>query len=268
MERQTFLDRYPFSVESCGDDRPFFNHYIRLRSMLRLPWAEKRHARAYLELSSVFLLSALLQAVVLAAVLIPLPLIPAIGLPAGRHRRGNTLGFFMAIGIGFMMLEVGFLQRLTLYLSHPVLAAAIVIAGFLFFAGIGSFACTRFQSALGRIHVRVGIFIVLIGGVILLSIHPLLGLSAGLRLPLRMLIALALIAPVALPMGMMLPLGIRRLAVDRSILIPWAWGINGFASVLATLAAPLIALELGFSFVGWIALACYAVATRLAGNMD
>lgn len=268
MQRQAFLDRYPFDVASCRDDRPFFNHYIRLRSLLELSMAEGRHARAYLELSSVFLLAALLQAVLLAAVLIPFPLIPAIGLPAGRHRRGTTMGFFMAIGVGFMMLEIGFLQRLTLYLSHPVLAAAIVIAGFLFFAGIGSLICSRFRFGLGRIHVRCGIFLCAIGGVVLLAMNPLLGASVGLRLPLRILMALALIAPVALPMGMMLPLGIRRLAVDRSVLIPWAWGINGFASVIATLAAPLIALELGFSIVGWSALGCYAVATRLARSMD
>jgi hypothetical protein len=268
IERQSFLNRYPFSVESCGDDRPFFHHFSRLRSLFHLDAGGGRHSRAYLELSSIFLLSALLQAVLLAAVLIPLPLIPAIGLPSGRYRRAATLGFFMAIGIGFMMLEVGFLQRLTLYLSHPVMAAAVVIAGFLFFAGVGSMICARFQSSLIRIHVRCGIALVVIGSVTLLSINPLLDLSVGLRLPLRIWTALALIAPVALLMGMMLPLGIRRLAADRSILIPWAWGINGFASVLATLAAPLIALELGYSLVGWLALGCYAAATALARCMD
>jgi hypothetical protein len=268
IQRQAFLDRYPFAVAACPDDRPFFNHYMRMQSIRALFSSETRHTLAYLELGSVFLLSALIQAVLLAAVLIPLPLIPAIGLPAGWHRRGIILGFFMAIGLGFMMLEVGFLQRLTVYLSHPVLAAAVVIAGFLFFAGTGSLICSRFESALGHTHVRCGILLVAIGGVILLSINTLLGLSAGLRLPLRILTALLLIAPIALPMGMMLPLGIRRLAVDRSILIPWAWGINGFASVLATLAAPLVALEFGYSMVGWLAIGCYAVATGLARRMD
>ncbi len=72
-----------------------------------------------------------------------------------------------------------------------------------------------------------------------------------------MLISLALIAPLAFCMGMPFPLGLRRLAREAPAFIPWAWGINGFASVISAALATLLAIEFGFTVVLLLALLFY-----------
>jgi hypothetical protein len=61
-------------------------------------------------------------------------------------------------------------------------------------------------------------------------------------------------------MEIMFPLGLRRLGLAQATLIPWAWGVNGFTSVLATLLAPLLAMHWGFGAVVWSAAVCYGLA--------
>ena len=79
----------------------------------------------------------------------------------------------------------------------------------------------------------------------------------------RVAIAAALIAPLALLMGMPFPLGLVRVSEGASAFVPWAWGINGFASVVSAVLASLLAIEFGFSAVILSALAFYAVAGAL-----
>ena len=71
-------------------------------------------------------------------------------------------------------------------------------------------------------------------------------------------------APLAMLMGMMFPTGLKRLGRGQAELIPWAWSVNGFTSVLATLLAPLVAMHYGFGAVIWMAVACYAMAALLS----
>lgn len=79
----------------------------------------------------------------------------------------------------------------------------------------------------------------------------------------KIALSVALIAPLAVGMGMPFPLGLRRLAGTAPDFIPWAWGINGFASVMSAVLATLLAIELGFNFVVVLALAMYALAARI-----
>jgi len=97
-----------------------------------------------------------------------------------------------------------------------------------------------------------------------LSLLYLAGLDAWLSLTqswsvlARCLIAALTIAPLAFAMGHLFPLGLQRLAHPG--LVPWSWAVNGFASVVAAAAAPLLAMRLGFSCVVLVAVACYALA--------
>jgi hypothetical protein len=79
----------------------------------------------------------------------------------------------------------------------------------------------------------------------------------------RILISAVLIAPLAFCMGMPLPLGLAQLADYAPDLIPWAWAINGCASVISAVLATLLAIHLGFATVIATALALYALALWL-----
>jgi hypothetical protein len=86
-------------------------------------------------------------------------------------------------------------------------------------------------------------------------------------LPLAWRIALSMLvlAPLAFVMGMPFPSGLALVSRERASLVPWAFGVNGGASVLASVLAILVAMSAGFSAVFVCAGAAYLVAL-LAGR--
>ena len=181
--------------------------------------------------------------------------------PGDAACRVGFLTYFGALGLGFLLLEVSFLQKFILFLHHPVYSAAVVLAGFLVFAGLGSAASEALDGWLGRRSLPVavaGIVVVGIADLVLLgTLAPWLAARPVFE---RVLGALLLIAPLAFLMGMPFPIGLSRARERSERLIPWAWAINGYASVVAPIAASLLAIHLGFSAVSLSALAAYLVA--------
>ena len=98
----------------------------------------------------------------------------------------------------------------------------------------------------------------------LAALPPLFRHLAGLADPAKVLLSVALIAPLAFLMGMPFPLGLRRVAASAPGFLPWAWGINGFASVLSAVLATLVAIHFGFAVVIAIAILLYAAAAQIA----
>jgi len=255
-----FARDYLYDLRVPDDDRPFFHHFRRWQQADTLTELPGHRDRTFMELGTILLWAALGQALLLAFCLILLPLVPAIGLPERAGGRLPTLGFFTAIGFGFMLLEIGMLQRLTIYLAHPVYAAAIVLSGFLLFAGIGSFLSARLTAPLAKTHCLLTVAVAVVGMVLLLLSDTILAVGETLSFPLRIALALLLITPLTVLMGTVFPLGMQRLGEKQAQLVPWAWSVNGFASVLAILCGPILAMEWGFTLAGWLALGCYLLA--------
>jgi spermidine synthase len=262
--RKQYLADYVFDVSATSDDKPYFFHFFRWRSLDVLTLQLGRHSRAFLELGYFTLIAALGQAVVVAALMILLPLAPGIKALKGAAGRAAAMAYFLAIGAGFMLLEMGFLQKLVLYLAHPIYSAAVVISSFLVFAGLGSLLSRRWRGEARRTAAIAGATAVVVAAVYALLLHRWLALTQAQAMPLRFLIAGATIAPLALAMGHMFPLALRQVGMAQPSLVPWTWAANGFASVVATVAAPLIAMHWGFSVLTLAAVVCYAVAAAMA----
>ncbi|PXX96501.1 hypothetical protein [Halomonas sp. LBP4] len=192
-------------------------------------------------------------------VLVPLGRLPAIQRPFGRL---SVAGYFTALGLGYIVVELVVFQRLILYLGEPVLAAALVFATFLIGSGIGS-AMTpadASRASLGRIYsaVAVGLALALVPflAVHALSTPPLAG---------RVALLVALLLPLAWAMGRPFPWALRQLA-GQERWIPWAWGINGFTSVLGASLAPLLSIHIGQNAALVAGAACYVVAFAIAAR--
>jgi hypothetical protein len=172
-----------------------------------------------------------------------------------------------------------------LFLGHPVYAIPVVLCGFLFFAGIGSGIAPKLTARLQVLrarspqsdsaadrpfrcfaHVRhpsLALAIAGIGTAALLHLvvaPPIFRWLMPLPGALKIAVSLVLIAPLAFFMGMPFPLALVHVAAARSALVPWAWGINGCASVLSAILAILLAMSLGFNAVVLIAIGLYVVA--------
>jgi len=256
---------YLFDISPVTDDRPYFFHSFRWRAWTHIRRQLAGQAPAFLEVGYVLLLAALLQAAVLSVCLIFAPLILRRGGARGMPHAGRWLGYFAAIGVGFMVLEIGFIQRLILYLAHPTYAAAASIAGFLVFAGVGSGTLRAGSSHAGRRASVTAIGLAGLALVYLMGLDRWLAITQGMALPWRMLIALATIAPLGFLMGRLFPLGLDEVERMGPSLVPWAWAVNGSASVIATLATPLVAMRIGFANTMMIAVAAYFLA-GLAGR--
>ncbi|GAH35348.1 unnamed protein product, partial [marine sediment metagenome] len=273
--RAEFLEQYPFAVAAATDDRPYFFHFFRARAMPFLKEQLGGRSRAFVELGLVMLLAALVQVVLMAVILILLPLAASAGRPVGSTtssgRRGvkfdgataAALGYFLLLGAGFMLLEMGFLQRLILYLAHPIYSAAAVISSFLVFGGLGSALAGRWRAPRKRVAAIAAGAVVGLSVIYLILLGGWLGLTQAQPVPVRIVIASLTTAPLAFAMGHMFPMGLRLVGESRPELVPWAWAVNGFASVAATVAAPLAAMSIGFSGVVCVSVACYALAGLL-----
>jgi hypothetical protein len=269
--RRQFVEDYFYNLSIPDDNKPFFGHFSRRIPFFSHTGYPGRYGLAYAEIGTILLAAALGQAIILAGIFIVLPLVPAIRMPGKRIEQINVLCFFSALGFGFMLFEMGLLQRLTVYLAHPVWASATVLSGFLLFGGVGSSLSTLFRKRLNVVHPAVIAGVVTAGIMVVWFTELFLTLTGGLELPFRIATTYLLLAPLAVLMGMVFPLGLKRLGKAQPRLIPWAWSANGFTSVLATLCAPALAMQWGFNLVVWSAIGCYFLSAlfslKLSGDL-
>ena len=265
-DRSAFVESYAFDINAATDDRPHFLDFFRWRALPAL-WVAARQGNAgLLDWGWPLQLATLSVAVLSALVLILLPARLLVG-GASRSLRRVTGAYFLLIGLGFLLVEIAALQRLVLLLGHPVQAFAVTLATFLVCAGIGSGVAGRLEGTrsgvvggwLGRLE------LVMVPIAALATLHALAGpwlLARGLEfaaLP-RAALAVALLAPLAFAMGLPFPLALARVRAVAPALVPWAWGVNGCASVVAAALAGLVAMSFGSRSLILLGALAYALA--------
>ena len=208
-------------------------------------------------------------AVLAALVLIVLPL-----LAGGDTRRAlagtrlRVLVYFAGIGVAFLFVEIAWIQRLRLFIGHPVYAATTVLAAFLVFAGLGSLWSQRCHADSERRVLWMAVSVIGVLSLFYLWVLP-TWLDGWAMLPTvwRMVAAFALMAPLAFAMGIPFPLGLRHFGRGSAGVVPWAWAVNGSASVISAAAAPLVAASGGFSSLVLLAVFAYiTIATLLPAH--
>jgi hypothetical protein len=160
------------------------------------------------------------------------------------------------------MQEVVLIQRLVLFLGFPTDSLSVVLSSLLVFTGLGSLFSTRL-GGLGRERrgLVVGLGMVgALGVALAFGLAPLLRALISLPFGARVAVTVAVLAPLGLAMGIAMPIGLRRLEALHPGATPWAWAVNGIASVVASVLAIAIAIEAGFIVATLAAVACYALA--------
>jgi SAM-dependent methyltransferase len=268
-QRDAYLQRYKFALDPATDDRPYFFHFFKWATLPEFLAMRERGGLPLIEWGYPILVLTLVQALVVSIVLILLPLALSKEFRrTGRHRARMAI-YFSALGFGFLFLEMAFIQKLILFLGHPLFAVAVVLSGFLLFAGLGSSFSEALAARLRTIRPRWGraeaitvaacaVVVFTIG--YLLALPPLLRTCMGLPEVLKVATALLLIAPLAFFMGMPFPLGLSAVSETAPAFVPWAWGVNGCTSVLSSILATIIAIHLGFSAVMGMAAILYGLA--------
>lgn len=256
-DRERFLADYPFDIRPATDDRPFVRNFFRWSTFASAWQARDRGGMALLEAGYPVVVAALLVALLAGAVLI---LVPLTRLQRGERRTagtGRAFVYFACIGLAFLFIELAFLQKLLRLVHHPTVALALTLATFLLAAGAGSLATARVPSeSAWRRHRWVVAGLGVLGLACSFAFDPLAARVEHWPLVPKVALAVTLLAPLAFLMGTPFPLALRALPAP---LVPWAWGINGCASVVSPMLATLLAVRVGFTAVVWLALALYAL---------
>jgi hypothetical protein len=265
-ERASFIERYKFNVAPATDDRPYFFRFFRWRTLPELLQLKERGGLPLLEWGYLLLVATLAQALVTSAVLILCPLWllrSRAGVTVAKRTWFRGAAYFATIGVAFMFVEMAFIQKFILFLSHPLYAIAVVLFAVLLSAGLGSRASEKL-AAVAPPRVAPAVWPVAAIGVVSLAYVGLLPavLPAFAAWPdvARIALSVGLIFPLGFAMGMPFPLGVSALASTAEPLVPWVWGINACASVVSAVLATLLAIHLGFTAVLLIAVALYGVA--------
>lgn len=156
-----------------------------------------------------------------------------------------------------------------LFLGYPTYSLSVILFSLLTFSGIGSYLSGRLPLSPRKvILVAVGLLsIVALGYIFILPLVFNHFLAASRQV--RIVVSLIFLFPLGLLLGMFFPTGIRIIAAENRRFIPWAWGVNGFASVIGTVLAIILAMSYGFNVITVLAVAIYLVgvsAMLLAGN--
>jgi SAM-dependent methyltransferase len=169
--------------------------------------------------------------------------------------------YFCAIGMAFMLIEISQMQRLMVFLGHPVYGLAVVLFSILLFGGIGSTTVGAQTPRPGAVIARLVALMATLMVAGLLT--PLLTTWARSEATdMRILLSVLLLAPPAFCMGMMFPLGLgiwRR----HSELLPFFWSANGITSMLASVLGMALSIEFGITRTYALGVGFYAICALM-----
>ena len=252
---------YENDISPPTDNRPFFFNTVRPGNLRAALGSVGEWRKTNLGTFVLFSLVAITMVLTVAFILGPLAVARRDALASSTRTKLSCLLYFAGLGAGFIILEVALVQKCILFLGHPVYSLAVVLFSLLGFSGLGSLLSGRIADPRLR-ETLPRVLILLAGAVVVyvLLLSPVFHAFVQLGRPYRIVITVALLAPLGLVMGMPMPIGMRVLNRESPALIPWAWGVNGAASVLGSAAALAIALLTGFNQAMLAGAALYLLA--------
>ncbi len=261
--RQQFYDDYPQDIRPTTDDRPFFFHTTKLEHQLGVAFG-----RSMLFGNG---LSALLTLMGISGSLVILFVVLPLALTGGGRAPGwfPWLLYFGALGAGFMLIEVAILQRFVLLLGHPVYSLTVTLFSLLLGTGLGA-ALSRRVSGPGLAR-ATAVALVMIAGVAVVfvaAMGPLIAWAVPFSRGARLAVAVLVLGPDGMLLGIPMPAGIRLLSGRVPEMVTWAWGMNGALSVVGATLAIFVAMNWGFQATLLVAAGTYllGLAALLVAN--
>lgn len=249
-----FFDAYPLDVVPQGDARPFPDKFFKWRKAGQIHRMTGSRLYALLLSGEIVVAAVLAVALLTSAGLLCLPIFsPGTG---GRRQLRGIRVYFIAAGVGFLFVELFFIQHFTLVFGSPVVAFSAVLAALLVFTGTGGLLAQR----LGPGHIRPCLSVLAVMLCLLcLVCDKILHWIVTLPTPYSQLASILLILPPGILLGIPFPLGMQHLAV-----LPGqkahAWALNGCASVVSSVAAVQLTIASGLNTLMWVAAAAYGLA--------
>lgn len=253
-QKTQYFKAYPLDVAPQSDDRPFPARILKWHRLTTLYQSMGSRLYALLMSSEIVIAVVLLEAFLITALLLGLPLL-TVRKSDGRPS-GIQIGYFLAVGAGFMFVELYFIKQFILLFGNPVISFTVVLTGMLIFSSIGGLISQRLKQR------GLLVALVMLTGALA---SFLLGMETILHKVLRQteiwryILGVVMLVPAGILIGFPFPLGLRCF-LHSPVARAYAWTANGCTSVLAAIVSAQIALSLGISYIILAALASYTIA--------
>lgn len=264
-----FSSRYAYDVSPVTDNEPFFFFTLKTKNAIRatlfgtgsgIDW------KVNLGVAVLFLL--LLMSIVAVIAFLVLPLLLH---KQARVRSALPLVYFVALGLGYILVEIAFIQRFVLFLGHPTYALTVVVFLMLLASGAGSIMARRWLREPRQVDWILCAIVALLA-LYLWLLPRVLPVVTAWPFSAKLLLSAVLLVPLAFLMGMPFPTGIRALASaanpHEAAAIEWAWAMNAGATVLGSVLAMVIAIHFGLTVTLVCAAAAYMLATATTGLLS
>jgi len=270
--RVDLLKSAPYELSAPTDDWPFIEHFYRVRTLFDHKmnnrqfepfWADANLWSFTLgegRYSDLSLYVILFQAILLSGVFIIWPLLRFKRDGFSTQGSWRLLLYYFCLGIGFILIEISFIQKYILFIGYPVYAVAVILFAILIAAGLGSYFSSLIKtSAIRKIQLAV-VALILLAAFQVFLIPKLFSEFISVSFPARILLAVVFILPAGFFMGIPFPTALTWTSQHQPEFVPWAWGINGYATVIGSVLAVILALYFGFQAVLWISVGIYVIA--------
>jgi hypothetical protein len=271
-----FAGSYRYNVAPVNDNAPFFFFTMKIDQILHSESLQQGiDWKVNLGVAVLAMVLMISLVAVLAFLVIPL------AVRGGRRQEPVVrLLYFVAVGLGYILVEIAFIQRFVLFLGHPTYALTVVVFLLLLSSGAGSLASRKWLAETRR--TRLPLLLIAAGLLLYVFILPgLLNALMGLPFAAKLLVSAILLTPLGFAMGMPFPTGLRALASVPAPEFPpaqkdeasqnaveWAWAMNAASSVLGSVLAMVIAIQFGLNVTLACGAAAYVVACLLTGTLQ
>jgi len=255
------------------DDSPFIEHYLQIGGQKldeRLPaeflLKDKQKIWGVIPRGDFPYVVILAESALLALLFVVVPLLLWAGRPVRRKGFSRVMGYFACLGFGFIVVEICLMKRYVLFLGNPAYSITTILVALLLGAGLGSLASQRFSANPARSLKVVLPIVALAIAAETIAAPWLFQAFLSLEFGARILVAVAMLLPLGFTMGMPLPLGMQLInqlhpdEEERRRVLAWAWGINGYMTVVGSALTVFIALVTGFKSVLALGLLTYLLA--------
>jgi spermidine synthase len=258
-----FARNYAYNVAPVNDNAPFFFFTLKAAQILR----EKGLQEGIDWKVNLGVLVLLLVLVISLCAVLAFLVLPLVWKGGKARQSPLPLLYFVAVGLGYILVEIAFIQRFVLFLGHPTYALTVVIFLLMLSSGAGSLFSRVWLPRAEQVWLPL--FLVIATLLVYVFVLPgRLAEFVGLDFGYRLLVSAVLLIPLGFVMGMPFPTGLRVLASALAPEYPdspdnaveWAWAMNAAASVLGSVLAMIIAIQFGLT----VTLACGAAAYLLA----
>lgn len=253
-----------FELSPPTDDKPFFNHFVKMGSIIDInsfvvPELKKiytlftkrtdKTGEKVITKSDLPVFSLAIESIIMSLIFIFIPLILVGRREKYKYKKWPFLYYFAVLGIGFIMIELCLMKQFVLFLGYPAISISLIISILLFFTGVGSFISEHFQGKIKSSLKIVFPLIFLVNMGLMFLIPKIFPVFLGSHFAVKVVITVLLLFPLGIVMGMPFPLGLLLVHERSKNLVGWVWGVNGFATVVGSVLTVLMALYWGFSSV-------------------